>query len=173
MALKNVCAHPFDFRLCHFTGLGIHIALSKDKMLNGTKSPFLSKNAKEGSASKACVEQLQSIVDRHEDEMETHASLTRFNPCGLRKGAATHATSGTAVAPSVPAIARQGKWSLSGALDCCWHFGNKGDQHLGRVLTGLDPTGPNFDYLLLAELTPLKPITPIGMRVISRVQNCQ
>ena len=146
LAPKNVYAHPFDFRLCHFTGLGIHIALRKDKM-KGTKSPFLSKNAKEGSASEMCVEQLQSIVDRHKHEMETHMSLTRFNPHGLWKGAATHATSGTAMAPSVPAIACRGEWSLSGALDCCWHFGNKGDQCSGRVLTGLDATGPDFDCL--------------------------
>ena len=82
LALKNIHAHPFDFKLCHFTGLGVHIALSKDKM-KGTESLFPSKNAKEGSASKACVEQLQSIVDRHKDETETHASLTRFNPHGL------------------------------------------------------------------------------------------
>ena len=108
LALKNVYAHPFDFRLCYFTGLGIHVALSKDKM-KGTKSLFLSKDAKEGSGPKSCVEQLQSIVDRHKEEIETHMSLTGFNPHGLWKGAATHATSGTAMAPSVPAIARQGK----------------------------------------------------------------
>ena len=32
LAQKNFCAHPFDFRLCCFTGLGIHIALWKGKM---------------------------------------------------------------------------------------------------------------------------------------------
>ena len=78
LALKNVCAHPFDFRLCHFTGLGIHIALQKE--MKGTESLFPSKNAEEGSASESCVEQLQSVVDRHKEEMETHMSLTRFNP---------------------------------------------------------------------------------------------
>ena len=82
LALKNVCVHPFDFRLCYFTGLGIHIALQKDKM-KGNKSLFLSKNAKEGSGSESHVEQLQSIVDRHKDEMQTHMSLTGFNPHGL------------------------------------------------------------------------------------------
>ena len=146
LALKNVCAHPFDFRLCHCTGLGVCVALWKVKM-KGTESLFLSKNAKEGSASESHVEQLQSIVDRHEDVMQTHMSLTGFNPCGLWKGAVTHATSGTTLAPSVPAVARRGEWSLSGALDCHWHFGNKGDQCLGRVLTRLDPTASNFDCL--------------------------
>merc|ERR1711884_812893 len=69
LALKNVCAHPFDFRLCCFTGLGIYVALWKE--MKGTESSFLSKNAKEGSASEACVEQLQSVVDRHEEEIQT------------------------------------------------------------------------------------------------------
>ena len=87
--------------------------------MKDTESSFLSKNAKEGSDSESCVEQLQSIVDRHKEEIQTHVSLTRFNPCGLRKGAATHATSGTACAPSVPAIARRGEWSTGGVLDCC------------------------------------------------------
>ena len=64
LALKNVCAHPFDFRLCHHTGLGVCIALGKDKM-KGNKSLFLSQNAKEGSGSESHAEQLQSVVDRH------------------------------------------------------------------------------------------------------------
>ena len=46
LALKNVHAHPFDFKLCCFTGLGVHVALQKDKM-KGSKSMFLSKNAVE------------------------------------------------------------------------------------------------------------------------------
>ena len=76
--------------------------------MKGTESSFLSKNAKEGSASEAHVEQLQSIVDRHKEEIQTLVSLTRFNPCGLWKGAATHATSGNTCAPSAPAIAGHG-----------------------------------------------------------------
>ena len=51
------------------------------------------------------------------------------------------------MAPSAPAVARCGEWSLSGVLDCHWHFGNEGDQCLGRVLTGLDSTGSDFDSL--------------------------
>ena len=86
LALKNVHAHPFDFRLCCCTGLGIHITLWKDRM-KGNKSLFLSKNAKEGSGSESHVEQLQSVVDRHKEEIKTHASLTGFNLCGLWKGA--------------------------------------------------------------------------------------
>ena len=75
LAQKNVHAHPFDFRLCHFTGLGIHIALWKETV-KGTKRLFLSSNTKEGTASKACVEQLQSVVGRHKEELETHMSLS-------------------------------------------------------------------------------------------------
>ena len=82
LAQKNVHGHPFVFRLCHFTGLGIHIALRKETM-KGTERLFLSNNAKEGTSSKACVEQLQSVVSRHKEELETHTSLSQFNPHGL------------------------------------------------------------------------------------------
>ena len=146
LAQKNVYAHPFDFRLCYFTGLGIHIALWKETM-KGTKRLFLSEDANKGTASKAYVEQLQSVVSRHKEELETHMALSRFNPYGLWKGAATYATSGTLNAPSVPAIARQGEWSVGTVLDCYWHYSQTGDQYLGRVLTGLDPTGSVFDCI--------------------------
>ena len=75
LAEKNVHAHPCDFRLCHFTGLGIHVTLWKETMQE-TKRLFLSSDAKEGTASKACVEQLQSVVSRHQEELETHTSLS-------------------------------------------------------------------------------------------------
>ena len=32
LAQKNVHGHPFDHRLCYFTGLGVHIALLKGKL---------------------------------------------------------------------------------------------------------------------------------------------
>ena len=115
--------------------------------MEGNHEGFLSTDAKEGTASKACVEQLQSVVGRHQEELETHMSLSRFNPHGLRKGAATYATSGTTNPPSGTAIARRGEWSVGTVLDCCWHYSQTGDQCLGRVLTGLDPTSSNFDCL--------------------------
>ena len=42
--------------------------------------------------------------------------------------------------PSEDAV--NGLWST--VLDCCWHFSNTGDQCLGTVVTGLDPTGLDF-----------------------------
>ena len=113
--------------------------------MEGTKRLFPSKDVKEGTASKACVEQLQLVVSGHKEELKTHISLSEFNPCGLWKGAATRATSGTAMAPSVPAIAGRREWSVGQVLDCHWHFLKTGDQHLGGGLTGLDPTGSDFD----------------------------
>ena len=76
-------------------------------------------------------------------------SLSRFSPHGLQKGATTHATNRTTVAPSVPAIACRGKWSVGTVLDYCWHFLQTEYQHSGRVLTGLHPTSSNFDCIPL------------------------
>lgn len=116
-------------------------------MKQGNKQQCPSKDAKEGTASRSHAEQLQSVVRRHEKELGTHTSLTCFNPHGLRKGAATHATSGTVMAPSVPVTVQQGEWSFSFVLDWHLHFGNSGNQCLGREKTGLDPTSLNFDCL--------------------------
>ena len=71
----------------------------------------------------------------------------KLNPYGLRKGAATHAVSGTTAAPSIPSIARRGEWSIGSVLDVYWHFGLVGDHYLGRILCGLDPNDTNFAVL--------------------------
>ena len=77
----------------------------------------------------------------------THMKVERLNPYGLRKGAATHAVSGTTAAPSIPSIARRGEWSIGSVLDVYWHFGSVGDHYLGRILCGLDPTHSSFATL--------------------------
>ena len=85
----------------------------------GNTRIFLQKGTKKfGSAASRYVEQLTAVVSRHETELKTHMEVERFNPYGLWKGAATFATSGTTMSPSVPAIARRGEWSIGGVLDC-------------------------------------------------------
>ena len=108
---------------------------------------FLSKGSKYGSAGHRFCEQLVAVVRNHQEELSTHIQTARFNPYGLRKGAAMFALSATTAAPSVPAIARRGEWSIGKVLDCYWHFNAVGDQYLGRVLAGLDPNSNTFDIL--------------------------
>jgi hypothetical protein len=67
-----------------------------------------------------------------------------FTPCGLRKGSATHAVSGTPLPPSLPSMACRGEWSQGLVLDAHWHFASIGDHCLGQILAGLKPNEVGF-----------------------------
>jgi hypothetical protein len=92
-------------------------------------------------------EQMLGIVGNHKEEIMALMRQDHLNPYGLRKGAATHAVSGTTASPSLPSIARQGEWSLGAMLDVYWHFASIGDHYLGHILAGLDPNTPDFGTL--------------------------
>lgn len=143
---KNIYANPLDWRMCFWTGFGVWCCLSNQQLLKSERL-FIETNVKEGSASTKYCEQLASIIQQHIDELKVHVNSKNFNPYGLRKGAATHAVSGTTAAPSIPAIARRGEWSIGSVLDVYWHFGSVGDQYLGRILAGMNPNHVSFATL--------------------------
>jgi hypothetical protein len=108
---------------------------------------FLRPGVKDGAAAVKYCEQMLGIVGKHQEEIMTHMRQDHLNPYGLRKGAATHAVSGTTASPSIPSIACQGEWSMGPVLDVYWHFASTGDHYLGRILAGLDPNAPDFGVL--------------------------
>ena len=132
--------------MCFWTAFGTWCALRKAK-LRETETIFLEKGTKEGTASSKYCEQLLGMVTEHKEEVQTLMEKERLNPYGMRKGAATYACSGTMLAPSIPSIARRGKWSIGSVLDCYWHFGSVGDQYLGQILAGLNLNSSSFDVL--------------------------
>lgn len=143
---KNLYANANDFRLCYWTAMGIWIALRGNKM-KGNNRLFLDKGVKEGTCAAKYCEQVATLVAPYKQHIAAQMDSTRFNPYGLRKGAATHAVSGTTAPPSIPSIARRGEWSIGSVLDVYWHFGSVGDQYLGRILAGHNPLSPDFDIL--------------------------
>lgn len=143
---KNIYANPHDWRLCFWTALGIWLALRVEQM-TGNDRFFLDEGVKEGGAAKKYCEQLLGMIQPHIETVKNHMRLDNFNPYGLRNGSATHAVSGTTVPPPIPSIARRGEWSIGSVLDLNWHFGSIGDQYLGRILAGFDPTMASFDCL--------------------------
>ena len=66
---------------------------------------------------------------------------------GIRKGAASHVTTGTTAAPPLTSVAIRGDWTMGMVFDIFWNYGDAGDQYLGRVSTGLDPNSESFDVL--------------------------
>ena len=143
---KNIYANPFEWKMCFWTGLGVWCSLNSQR-LSKSERLFLQTDVKEGTAATKFCEQISSIAGQHVEELKIHVNEKNFNPYGLRKGAATHAVSGTTAAPSIPAVARRGEWSIGSVLDVYWHFGSVGDQYLGRILAGLNPNHVSFASL--------------------------
>jgi hypothetical protein len=108
---------------------------------------FLRPGVKDGTAAVKYCEQMLGIVGNHEEEIVALMRQDHLNLYGLRKGAATHAVSGTTSSPSLPSIARRGEWSLGALLDVYWHFASIGDHYLGHILAGFDPNIPDFGTL--------------------------
>ena len=146
---KNVYANPGKGRWteCFWTGLGIWCCLNQVRLDGGNDLLFLDKGVKRGSAASKYCEQLLGIVKRYVDIVMNHMNVDNFNAYGWRKGSATKAVTGVTAPPPIPSVARRGEWSIGSVLDLYWHFGSVGDQYLGRILAGLDPTNENFGIL--------------------------
>lgn len=130
----------------HFSTTGVHCFLNRERLVEDERL-FLRNGTKEGAGSSKYHEQILSLVAGHEETIMQHMRVDKVNPYGLRKGAATHAVSGTTAPPSIPSIARRGEWSIGSVLDVYWHFGSVGDHYLGRILAGLDPNDTKFGVL--------------------------
>lgn len=143
---KNIYSNPLDWQMCTWLAFGIYCSLFSGN-LTISERLFLKRGTKEGTASSKYHEQILGLVKGNEATIMTHMKVERLNPYGLRKGAATHAVSGTTAAPSIPSIARRGEWSIGSVLDVYWHFGSVGDHYLGRILCGLDPNQSSFATL--------------------------
>ena len=73
---------------------------------------------------------------------EKHASCH-----GIRKGGATHVTTGTTVPPPIPSMAGSGEWSMGKVLEVHWHFAEPRDNYVGRCIVGIDPSDQQFASL--------------------------
>ena len=132
--------------MCTWLALGVYCFVFQGNLVVNERL-FLKQGTKEGAGSMKYHEQVVGLVRGREDAVSTHMKVDKLNPYGLRKGAATHAVSGTTAGPSIPSIARRGEWSIGSVLDVYWHFGSVGDHYLGRILCGLDPNSTNFAIL--------------------------
>jgi hypothetical protein len=160
---KNIYANPFNWKMCWWTGMGVYCSVFAEA-LGKHERLFLRPNVKDGAAATKYCEQMLGIVGEHRDEIMGLMRHDHLNPYGLRKGAATHAVSGTTSSPSIPSIARRGEWSMGAVLDVYWHFSSTGDHYLGRILAGLDPNTPQFGTLPPHWTTP----SPLGNPLIKR-----
>ena len=112
------------------------------------RSIFLKKlRIQKKAATNTYCSQLKELLHRKSNVVSSYIRIAHANAHGWRKGAATHATSGTTAPPPIPSVARRGEWSMGKVLDVYWHCAEPGDNYLGRVICGLDPLSPDFGAL--------------------------
>lgn len=87
------------------------------------------------------------LLADHHVEVGQYCRIQRAKSHGIRKGSATHSTSGTTVPPPLPSVARRGEWSQGTIFDTYFLFAEPGDQYLGRCLAGLQPNSISFATL--------------------------
>ena len=143
---KNIYANPFNPKVCFVTGMGVYFALNAS-VLATRYTFFLSIGAKEGTASSNFCRFLGDVIQKNKVIVETHLRLDHANAHGIRKGSGTHSTSCTTSPPSLVAVALRGDWSMGKIFDTYFTFGDFGDQYLGRILAGLNPSKPTFATL--------------------------
>lgn len=146
---KHIYANGQNWLLCQWTGMGLYCACRREKFVHGDSKFFAEPGTEEGSAAKKYQELLRGMLQKG-DRSETvrqHCRLDHFNAYGLRKGPASHATSGTTMPPSLPAIAHRGDWSMGAVFDAYFKFMPAGDHYLGQILSGKDPNLASFKDL--------------------------
>jgi hypothetical protein len=112
---KNIYANPFNWHMCWWTGMAVYCSIFAVD-LEQHERLFLRPGVKDGAAAVKYCEQMLGIVGKHQEEIMTHMRQDHLNPYSLRKGAATHAVSGTTASPSIPSMARRGEWSMGPVL---------------------------------------------------------
>lgn len=133
---KNLYANPFDPLICPATALGIWLALRNETFVEHRDGIFLQHGKMRSAAQRYCA-QLVELLANHANEVSQYCRVDRVKSHGIRKGAATHSTSGTTLPPPLPSVARRGEWSQGTVFDIYFLFAEPGDQYLGRCLAGL------------------------------------
>ena len=143
---KHLYANPLQPLVCPFLALAVWFSFEVHR-LGKQVNLFGHENRNNRAPQQNFSYQLSSVLKNHMDTVTNYIRRNHANAHGIRKGAATFATSGTTVTPSVTSVANRGDWSMGHVLDVYWTFSDAQDFFLGRVLCGLDPNKATFATL--------------------------
>jgi hypothetical protein len=88
---------------------------------------------------------LHRIIEKYSDEFfALGISPGDLGSHSARKGASSHALSGTTVSPPMVSICLRAMWSMGHVKERYLQFEKAGDQYLGRVVCGLDVNDVKF-----------------------------
>jgi hypothetical protein len=145
---KNCYSQPMDPTCCITTSMAVYLITTDNDWLSPLKKClFINPGAKAGSASSRYNKAFSGMAKELSGKISEFVRLDHFDPYGLRKGSATHASTSTTAPPPTASIILRGEWSLGEVLDIYWKWAEAGDQYLGRVLAGFNPNDTTFDTL--------------------------
>lgn len=88
---------------------------------------------------------MSALVKEHEEELiNLGISPKDIGVHSIRKGAATYCCTGTTDAPHIAAICNRAGWTMGKVKDAYIKYGSAGDQHVGRVICGVNVHSPEF-----------------------------
>ena len=147
----HIYANPSNPYICPILALALYIFSHPMVLTNSSRSFLFTGNNQYKRYTQILWKAIMmraEMFKRAGVEIDTTASHS------VRKGSSTYAASGCTVAPSMASICNRAGWKMGGTRDKYIKFENAGDQHLGRVLCGLNPlsidfslTPPFFDAL--------------------------
>jgi hypothetical protein len=87
---------------------------------------------------------LHCIIEKYPDEFVLGFSPGNLGLHSARKGASSHACSGTTALPPMVSICLHAMWSMGHVKEWYLQFEKAGDQYLGQVVCGLDVNSVKF-----------------------------
>uniref|UniRef100_A0A7S3PVI0 Uncharacterized protein n=1 Tax=Chaetoceros debilis TaxID=122233 RepID=A0A7S3PVI0_9STRA len=145
--VKHVYANVKTWFMNCLCALGIYLMHVNSSWVTGQTLIFANFSTKSESAASKYGSAMKSFVKKNMQLVRTFMNPANFNPYGLRKGPATHASSNTTSPPPIPSIFHCGEWSMGTVIDIYWRYAEAGDHYLGRLLAGYSPNEKDFDTL--------------------------
>ncbi len=135
---RHIYANPFQPAICPILSLGIYFIICD---ITRSGSPFIFPGSDQYSRFH------KSLKERFADtELLGHCDGT-FGTHSIRKGSATYASSGSTACPPYAAVALRAGWTMGNVSSVYIRFQAAGDQHVGRTVTGLNPSHESFAVL--------------------------
>lgn len=145
--IKHIYANIKDWHMNCLCAMGVYFMFHNSSWLPRQMLLFMNYSKKGQNAASNYAYALKKFVQDNLSRVKSFMSTDHFNPYGLRKGPATHASSSTTAPPPISSIFLRGEWSMGTVIDIYWKYASAGDTYLGRVLAGFFPADKNFDVL--------------------------
>jgi hypothetical protein len=139
--VRHIYANPNSPEMCCFLALGVWLVSSSSMHENSALFPSNSEEANFNNWLKGIT---SGMTDT--DQMEAGYNFGRIGSHSTKKGGTTYASSLPGFCSIIAAWLRAG-WSLGCVLPAYIHATDGGDQSVGRLLTGLDPSTSDLSIL--------------------------